>query len=266
MASLIKYTQAAITDVAGNAVKGTMTDGIVTVSNGDNTGVASWKYELLYVPPGSAIPLTTQGPGLTPTFTFPQPDRPGSYRVRLTTTDASGNTDVDIRCFCVPFTAFGLIIPPFQGNPIPLPMTGAGSKPNEMNLGGQSLGYDGGTDDNYKMLYRALLELDRVLNLVAPQAAVNTASGVLTFAKSTRKNWTGGTTLNLTYSAGAAVDGAEEVMFIPAGLLTLTISSDLDPTGTVVYEFDGTGAYEFSATFRSNGPHIVSVLRKVTDL
>jgi len=267
MTSLLKFTQGATTDLAGRAVAGTMTGGVVNVTNGDNTGVVSWKYELLYVPPGSSIPLVTQGPGVTSTFSFAQPDRPGSYRVRLTTLDASGNADVDIRCFCVPFSAFGIIMPPYQGNPPPLPATGAGAKPNEMNLGGSLVGYDGGMDDAAKLLYRAFYELDRVLTLVAPQTETTTTSGVLTFARSTRKRYTGGTTLNLTFSAGSAVDGAEEVMFIPAGsVTTLTISSDLDPTGSVVFEFDGTGAYEFAATYRSNGPHIISILRKVTDL
>jgi len=102
----------------------------------------SWKYELLYVPPGSAIALTVQGPNSTSTFTFAQPDVEGSYRLRLTVTDAGGASDVDIRNLVVPFPN-GTIAPPYQANPAPCPLVGAGAKPNEMNLGNQAFGWDG---------------------------------------------------------------------------------------------------------------------------
>lgn len=144
MTSLLKFTQGSNTDSAGRAVVGTMTDGAVTCSNGDNTGVTSWKYELLYTPPGSAIATTVQGPNSTPTFAFAQPDAEGSYRVQLTTV-AAGVTDVDIRNFIV--LKNGYAIPPPQINPPPLPISGPGSKPDEMNYAGQVAGYAGGNGD-----------------------------------------------------------------------------------------------------------------------
>jgi hypothetical protein len=160
--ALIKFTQGSNTDTAGRAVKGDMTSGSVTVSNGSDVGVVSWKYELLYSPPGSSIATVVQGPNSTPTFTVAQPDVAGSYRVRLTVADANGNTDIDIRNFCVPFPN-GIIAPPFQGYPSSLPLTGAGSKPNEMNLGGQILGWDGDADVSRKLLYQTLKTVDGLI-------------------------------------------------------------------------------------------------------
>lgn len=152
----IKFTQGATTDTAGRAVKGSLTGGGVTVSNGDNTDVVQWKYELLYVPPGSSVVLATQGPGATTTFSFAQPDVPGSYRIRLTVYDGDNDEDVDIRNFCVPFQN-GLLIPPFQENPLPLPF---GQKPNEMNLGGQAFGWLGTDSTTNPLIYKALQQLD----------------------------------------------------------------------------------------------------------
>jgi len=159
MTALIHFTQAGNTDTGGRAVKGTTTDGVVTVANTDDTGVASWKFEVLYAPPGSAVPLTVQGPNATPTFAMPQPDVPGTYRVRLTTYTGplgTGTADVDIRCFGVPFPN-GIIAPPFQGAPNPpLPLTGPGSKPHECNYAGQAFGWDGVDDVNHAQLYQTL--------------------------------------------------------------------------------------------------------------
>jgi hypothetical protein len=155
--ALIKFTQGANTDLAGRALQGDNSD-VVVVSNDDNTGVTHWKYELLYVPPGSAVPLVVQGPGATSTLTFGPPDISGSYRVRLTVTDSLSNTDIDIRNFCFAFPAFGFVAPPFQGDPKSLPLVGAGSKPNEMNLDGQPYGWDGTQDTS--LLYQALKQLD----------------------------------------------------------------------------------------------------------
>lgn len=173
--ALIQFTQGPNTDTAGRAVKGTLTDGALTVSNGDDTGVVAWTFELVYVPPGSAIPTTTQGPGAVSTFVMPQPDVPGSYRFRMTVDDGAGGVDVDIRNFCVPFPHRGLIAPPYQGLPATIPLTGAGSKPNEMNLNGQAFGWDGTDDTDFQLLYQAIQLVDELGpdgEIVGPLAAL----------------------------------------------------------------------------------------------
>lgn len=157
--ALLRFVQGPNSDSAGRAVAGTLTDGACTVSNGNNAGVISWKYEMLYVPPGSLVPLTVQGPGAFPTFSF-TPDVAGSYRIRLTVANSTASDiNTDIRCFCVPFPG-GIIAPPYQRNPAPLPLTGAGGKPDEMNIAGQPHGWDGINSASAKLMYQALKEID----------------------------------------------------------------------------------------------------------
>ena len=159
--ALIKVTQGAVTDVPGNAVQGVQ-DGATTVvfSNGDDTGVVAWTYQLLYTPPSSGIAPTTQGPSVADTFTMATPDAPGSYRMKLTVADAAGNEDVDIRNFVVPFPNSGIIVPPYQGLEPPRPLTGPLAKPDEMNIGGHSFGWDGDEDTARIQLYQAVEMLD----------------------------------------------------------------------------------------------------------
>jgi hypothetical protein len=59
--------------------------------------------------------------------------------------DLNSEEDIDIRNFGVP-NARGIIIPPFQELPEPLPILGsgkAGEKPDEQNYGGQARGWTG---------------------------------------------------------------------------------------------------------------------------
>ncbi len=158
--ALIKITQGLTTDVPGRAVKGSLTGGSVAFENGDATDVVAWTYQLLETPPGSAISPTTQGPGPTVDFTMVAPDVPGSYRMMLTVVDAAGVEDVDIRNFAVGFPNLGIIAPPYQGNPPPLPLTGAGAKPDEMNFGGQGDGWGGDTNSARILMYQTLREVD----------------------------------------------------------------------------------------------------------
>lgn len=162
--ALIQITQAANVGANGQALVGN-TAAAVVFSNADNTDVASWEWQLLYVPPGSAIALTTQGPGPTQTFNMGTPTAavPGCYRVKLTVRDAAGNADVDIRCFAVPTANRSWIIPPDQRFPPQLPLTGIGAKPDELNFGGQAFGWTGDTDNTRRLIYRMIKDIDALL-------------------------------------------------------------------------------------------------------
>lgn len=174
-AALIQFTQGPNTDVPGRAVKGTITDGIVTVSNGDDVNVANWNFELVYVPPGSAVPLSSQSSAVA-TFDFPQPDVPGSYRVQLTTTDNLGNIDIDVRNLIVPFPNADFLVAPYQGLPALRPLEGPGAKPNEMNVGGQAFGWDGTDDINNRLMYQVVQSVDSLVGGVGAVTSVVSGS------------------------------------------------------------------------------------------
>src|SRR3569832_1699074 len=101
-AALIQFTQGAHTDSAGKAVLGAFGDfSAVTVTNGNNTGVVSWKIFLLDAPPdsttfavGSQPQVLAQASDNTPTATF-TPDVAGTYRVMLELSDGiSADRDI----------------------------------------------------------------------------------------------------------------------------------------------------------------------------
>lgn len=138
---------------AGQAFEGTVAGGAVTVTNDDNTDVASWRITLADVPPDSGVAtgVLASANNNTPTANF-TPDVPGSYRIVLEVFDAAGFTgdeDTDIRDFGIR-NARGFIIPPYQKLPDPLPVLGSGEpgeKPDEQNYGGQARGWTGDRTD-----------------------------------------------------------------------------------------------------------------------
>lgn len=137
----IKFTQGPNTDIAGRAVEGTLMDGAVVVTNGDNTDVASWEMSLLYKPPGSALTLGVFASAVssTPSGSFGVPDVPGCYRVQEIVRDVYGVANVDIRNFGIR-NARGVIVPPYQKNPDPIEIP---LKDDELNFGGQAFGWLG---------------------------------------------------------------------------------------------------------------------------
>lgn len=155
--ALIQFAQGDHTDSAGKAVLGAYADfSTVTVTNGNNTGVVSWKIYLLDAPPDSAaFPVGSQPQIIdqaingTPSTTF-TPDVAGTYRVMLEVTDSLGSVDRDIRCFGIPDRR-GFVRPPFQGSPEPLPIDLPGvialdprpHKPDEQNYGSNQRGWAG---------------------------------------------------------------------------------------------------------------------------
>lgn len=157
--ALIKFDQAdGVSTPAGEAHPAILyfapdlAKNVITITNDDNTDVASWKIELLYQPPDSAlgaVPGTpvvlAQATSNTPSaqFTMDAPD--GCYRVVLYVWDGNGVMDTDIRNVGVP-NGRGIIIPPYQKlpDPLPLPATGlSGNKPDELNFNGQLYGWLG---------------------------------------------------------------------------------------------------------------------------
>jgi hypothetical protein len=108
----VKFVQGALIGTAGISLFG-KSGALVTCSNGNDTGVTAWKWEIVDVPPGSSVPLTVQGPGPTSTITF-TPDIPGSYLVRLTTYLLLIPLGVDESSFTIA-SATGRYLPPFMG-------------------------------------------------------------------------------------------------------------------------------------------------------
>jgi len=164
--ALILTTQGPNTDVAGVAVIGTLTDGVVTITNGDNTDMASWSIELLDAPIGSAlVPVVLAAAATaTPSATF-NPDVPGTYRISLDTIGTSGETSKDVRCFGVR-NVRGYIPPPYQMDPEPLPLPYTGdptAKPDEQNYNAQGLGWKGdgvsGQQEQFQRTYEDLPSL-----------------------------------------------------------------------------------------------------------
>jgi len=178
--ALLKFTQSAVTGTAGQAYVG-LAGTPVTVENGNNTDVQSWKIELLYARPPSFLEVSPGTPTVlatadssTPSVSF-TPDVPGSYRIRLFVYDQpglTGNEDQDIRNFIVPTSSRGLVIPPFQSLPDPLPLPGSSpppgsppEKPDEMNYGGQPYGWAGDDSISPKGMNKSLLDLDDVISV-----------------------------------------------------------------------------------------------------
>lgn len=106
----ITFTQGATTGGDGYALMGSAGTP-VTVSNGDDSDVKNWKFEVLDVGYGSAVTQGVVQDGENPTCSF-TPDVPGGYLVKLTTTDEQGNLYVDFRVFGI-LEESGLFIPPF---------------------------------------------------------------------------------------------------------------------------------------------------------
>lgn len=123
----IKFTQGVTTDDPGRALIGT-TGVSVAMTNGDNTDVFDWTWELLTKPSASAIPSGVIAAGAVVTASF-IPDVPGSYLGRLTVKDTAGNQAQDTRAFIV-LEGSGRIVPPFRGDFASL------------NYGGQVEGWD----------------------------------------------------------------------------------------------------------------------------
>lgn len=109
----------ALIGVAGTAV---------TVSNVDDTDVEEAQFEILYVPPASALTAgVKQAYSSTLTWDGFEPDVSGCYVIRLRVRDELGNESVDDRVFGV-LEDTGRLIPPFAFG-------------RSLNFGGQTQGW-----------------------------------------------------------------------------------------------------------------------------
>lgn len=124
---------------------------------------------------------------------------------------------------------------------------------------------------NYVMVSSSTSALSNVLpgTIMPRMSSSNTSTTARNFSQNRRETWNGGTAVSLTYGGVGAVDGCIETIFFPSslGLVSFALSTDLDPTGTVAYAFDGgASAYLLTMQYFATGPCVVCSLRKVTDL
>jgi len=147
--ALIKFTQGLSVGTPGVAQAG-VPSVQVDVENDNPTDIQSWKIDMLYVPPGSTVPMGTLATGNTsmPYANFLPDGVPGSYRIQVAVysdINQLGVVNKDIRCFVVK-DVNGFVFPPYQELPKKLPVLGSGipgEKPDELNLDGQPYGWDG---------------------------------------------------------------------------------------------------------------------------
>jgi len=161
--ALIKFVQGVTTGPNGQSLIGSI--GSFTIQNSDNTGVASWQIDLLYVPPGSTVitatPYAFSDSSGTPTATVPA-DVTGCWRLRLKVWSIANRvgppTDTDIRVFGIKEAKHGLLVPCPQLIPLPINETNP-AKPDEFNFAGNLNGWSGfGTGDG--LLNDTLKRLD----------------------------------------------------------------------------------------------------------
>lgn len=99
----------------------------VLVENVDNTGVDKAQFELLYVPPTSALTVgVKQAYSATLTWSF-TPDVRECFVVMVRVKDVNGNESVDVRVFGIVESTGRLIVPVVRGE--------------AMNFGGQAFGW-----------------------------------------------------------------------------------------------------------------------------
>lgn len=177
--ALLKFSQGLTIGADGQALKGEIGTA-VSVENSSNVDVASWQIDLVYSDPASsvlpAIPYAFSDNSSVPLAIF-TPDVTGCYRFVLKVwtipNRAGAPADTDIRMFTVP-EPFGLVAPPAQLWPIPLPVPQSGqpgNKPNEFNYGGQPDGWAGnGADDG--LLNDLIRRVDKGLGPPARQEVI----------------------------------------------------------------------------------------------
>jgi hypothetical protein len=122
----IQFTQGATTAAPGTSVIGAA-GSVVSLSNGDNTNVNYWSWQLLDKPSGSALTIGPISEGPASSVTSFTPDVAGCYRILLTVKDVSNNTVQQIRNFGIR-NSRGWLQPSYKSGAL------------EMNFGGNTRG------------------------------------------------------------------------------------------------------------------------------
>ena len=198
--ALLRFRQGANIGAGGHALVVAISGTAVTIENTSNIDVASYRIELLYAPPDSTTyPITpgvsapielAVGNGVpTATLNVSEAGIYGCYRIRLTVwplLNQGGVPDVDIRNIAVVTPGFGIILPPYQKFPDPLPLEGAGSKLDELNFAGQARGWAGPAYHAVTYPWRLLHSALKSLIPAAPVSvgAANAEGSATTIARS----------------------------------------------------------------------------------
>jgi hypothetical protein len=236
--ALIKFTQGLTIGANGQALKGVIGTA-VNVLNSDNTDVASWQIDLVYVDPSSAVvpatPYAFDDSGSVASATF-TPDVRGSYRFVLKVWDVPNRIgdpiDTDIRVFAVP-EVNGLVVPAAQLWPRPLPPIASGepgAKEAEFNFGGQTYGWAGnGINDG--LLGELIRRIDHLSSSYHQESLPVTVDGqtAFTLSSATTSNTTVQMYLNgakMQYGVDYSVSGA-----------TVTYAGSIATQTTDVVEF-----------------------------
>ena len=198
--ALLRFRQGANIGAGGHALVVAISGTTVTIENTSNIDVASYRIELLHAPPDSTIyPITpgvsapvelAVGNGVpTATLDVSEAGIYGCYRIRLTVwplLNQGGVPDVDIRNVAVATPGFGIILPPYQKFPDPLPLEGAGSKLDELNFAGQARGWAGPAYHAVTYPWRLLHSALKALIPAAPVSvgSANAEGSAATIARS----------------------------------------------------------------------------------
>lgn len=111
VSAAIKYVQGATVGTAGVALFGVLGTSVVA-SNGNDANVLTWRWTMLDVPPGSAVPVGVISDGSTTNAPF-SPDVRGGYHMEVLVRGNDGSTAVDRRVFQIKELS-GRWIPPFK--------------------------------------------------------------------------------------------------------------------------------------------------------
>lgn len=191
----------------------------VTVANSDDTDVEQWQFEILYVPPTSALTRgVKQVYSTDPNWTF-VPDSSESFLIRLRVKDADGNESVDDRVFSV-LEATGRLISPFKGSA------------RSMNYGGQTDGWW----PYHRAYQKAVDYLSRVVPLLRWQKVAADAAA----ATATAETPLGSIQVATTLSA---------IKITPLAALT---ANDTDKATILIQKRTGAGAATTVATLVTN--------------
>ncbi len=152
----IVFSQDLITTPPGVALLGVITDP-VTISNGNDSNVGQWTFEVIGAPPTSSLTIGIVQVGTIPTFTF-IPDVPGGYLFRLTVQGSNGEIAQDLRVFQTPETS-GRIIPPFKSTD-------------------DSLNFFIGITQNLSGWANTQGDYDRAIDILAPGSGISSLNGM----------------------------------------------------------------------------------------